>query len=208
VLFQSQIYKIHPPLEIESVIGAIHLQKQNRNHFGALLKRVHVTIPHRIATERGQRQPGFDAAIPLKQAFRSPSMNTVSPPKLPSERSFGLMLAAVLAILGIRGIIGHRSPTAYGICLAASVVCGLFALTSPKALAPLNKAWFYLGKGMGKIISPIVLAIIFWGILTPVAIVTRLFGRDELRLKRRANNSYWIDRTSPVVAAHSFKNQF
>lgn len=144
----------------------------------------------------------------LKQAFRSPSMNTVSPPKLPSERSFGLMLTAVLAILGIRGIIGHRSPTVYSICLAASVICGLLALTSPKALAPLNKAWFYLGKGMGKIVSPVVLGIIFFGILTPVAIVTRLFGRDELRLKRRANNSYWIDRTSPIVAAHSFKNQF
>lgn len=135
-------------------------------------------------------------------------MSTVSPPKLPSERSFGFVLATVCAILGIRGIIEHRSPTAYGVCLAASVICGVLALTRPKALAPMNKAWFYLGKGLGKIVSPIVLGIIFLGILTPVSVLTRLFGRDELRLKRRATNSYWIDRTSPIVAAHSFKNQF
>jgi hypothetical protein len=135
-------------------------------------------------------------------------MNIVSPPKLPSERSFGLMLTAVFAILAIRGIIGHRSPVAYGVCLAASVVCGLLSLTNPKALAPLNKAWFYLGKWMGKIVSPIVLGIIFFGILTPVAILTRLFGRDELRLKQRATKSYWIDRVAPILADQSFKNQF
>lgn len=132
----------------------------------------------------------------------------VSPPKLPSERSFGLMLAASFVILGIRGIIRHHSPTVYGICFAASIVCGLLALTGPKALAPLNKAWFYLGKGMGKIVSPIILGIIFFCILAPVAILTRLFGRDELRLKRRATYSYWIDRISPIITAHSFKNQF
>jgi len=135
-------------------------------------------------------------------------MSIASPPKLPSERSFGLMLTAVFAVLGIRGIVRHRSPAVYGLWLAASVVCGLLSLTSPKALSPLNKAWFYLGKWIGKIVSPIVFGIIFFLILTPVAMLTRLFGRDELRLKRRATNSYWINRTSPIVAAHSFKNQF
>ena len=135
-------------------------------------------------------------------------MSIVSPPKLPSERSFGLMLTGVFAILGIRGIIGHWNWTAYGVCFLASSACGLLSLTNPQVLAPLNKAWFYLGRWLGKIVSPIVLGIIFLGILTPVSILTRLFGRDELRLKRRATNSYWIDRTSPMVTAHSFKNQF
>lgn len=135
-------------------------------------------------------------------------MSFASPPKLPSERSFGLMLTVVCVILGIRGIIGHWRPIAYDVCLTGSVVCGLLSLAKPKALAPLNKAWFYLGKGLGKVVSPIVLGIIFFGILTPVSILTRLFGRDELRLKRRAINSHWINRTSPVVAAQSFKNQF
>ncbi|HEY6254016.1 MAG TPA: SxtJ family membrane protein [Candidatus Angelobacter sp.] len=135
-------------------------------------------------------------------------MSIVSPPKLPSERSFGLMLTAVFAILGIRGIIGHWNWITYGACLLASGACGLLSFTNPQLLAPLNKAWFYLGRSLGKIVSPIVLGIIFLGILTPVSVLTRLFGRDELRLKRRAINSYWIDRTSPIAAAQSFKNQF
>jgi saxitoxin biosynthesis operon SxtJ-like protein len=135
-------------------------------------------------------------------------MNIISSPKLPSERSFGLLLAAAFVILGIRGFTKHWNWTAVGGLLMAGSACGLLALTNPKILGPLNKAWFYLGQLLGKIVSPVVLGVIFLGIVTPVAIVTRLFGRDELRLKRRATNSYWIDRTSPIVAAHSFKNQF
>lgn len=118
------------------------------------------------------------------------------------------MLTAALALLGVCGIIRHRNWTAYGACFVASIVFGLFALAIPRALAPLNKAWFYLGEGLGKIVSPIVLGIIFVGIVTPISIVTRLFGRDELRLKRRVVNSYWIDRIPLGSVAHSFRNQF
>jgi len=135
-------------------------------------------------------------------------MSIASSPKLPKERSFGLMLTAVFAILGISGIIGHRSWIVYGGYFIAAGAFGLLSLTNPRVLAPLNKAWFYLGRGLGKVISPIVMGIIFFGILTPVSVVTRLFGRDELRLKRRTINSYWLDRTSPIEAAQSFKNQF
>ncbi|HLJ26267.1 MAG TPA: SxtJ family membrane protein [Candidatus Angelobacter sp.] len=135
-------------------------------------------------------------------------MSIISSPKLPSERNFGLLFAAVFVILGIRGATKHWNWIAYGGCLMAGSAFGLFALTNPRILGPLNKAWFYLGKWLGKITSPIVMGIIFFVILTPVSILTRLFGRDELRLKRRAINSYWIDRASPDVTAQSFKNQF
>jgi hypothetical protein len=135
-------------------------------------------------------------------------MSIASPPKLPSERSFGFMLTAVFAILGISGLIGHRSWIAYGAYFIAAGAFGLLSLTNPRVLAPLNKAWFYLGKALGKIVSPIAMGIIFFGILTPVSVVTRLFGRDELRLKRRTIVSYWLDRTSAIEAAQSFKNQF
>ncbi len=135
-------------------------------------------------------------------------MSFASPPKLPKERSFGLMLTAVFAILAISGIIRHRSWIVYGGYFIAAGAFGVLSLTNPRVLRPLNKAWFYLGRALGKIISPIVMGIIFFGILTPVSIVTRLFGRDELRLKRRAVNSHWLDRTSPIAAAQSFKKQF
>jgi Saxitoxin biosynthesis operon protein SxtJ len=136
------------------------------------------------------------------------SMNIVSSPKLPSERSFGLLFMAVFAIVGVRGIFKHWSWIICIACFLASGACGLLALINPKVLAPFNKAWFYLGRGIGKVVSPIVLGIIFLGVLTPVSIVIWLFGRDELRLKRRPGSSYWIDRTSSTVTAHSFKNQF
>jgi hypothetical protein len=135
-------------------------------------------------------------------------MSIISSPKLPSERNFGLLLAAAFVILAIRGVIKHWNWIAYGGCLMAGSACGLLAFTNPLILRPLNKAWFYLGKWLGKITSPIVMGIIFFGILTPVSVLTRLFGRDELRLKRRAISSYWIDRASPAVTAQSFKNQF
>src|SRR5947208_16585721 len=138
----------------------------------------------------------------------SPTMSIVSQPKLPSERRFGLMLTVAFAILGAYGIFRHRSWAIYGACFLASIVFGLLTLTIPRALAPLNKAWFYLGQGIGKIVSPIVMGIIFFGILTPISFVTRLFGRDELRLKRRAGNSYWIDRPPSDSPANSFRNQF
>jgi len=75
-------------------------------------------------------------------------------------------------------------------------------------LTPLNKAWMKLGDLLGKVISPIVLGIIFFVLLAPVALVTRLLGRDELRLKMSNSSSYWIDRTPPGPAGDSFKNQF
>lgn len=134
-------------------------------------------------------------------------MSIVSSPKPPSDRSFGFLLTAVFAIAGVRGIFGHWNWITCSVCFMASGVCGLLALTNPQVLAPLNKTWFYLGRAIGKVVSPIVLGIIFLGILTPVSILLRLFGRDELRLKRSPASSYWTDRISPIVA-HSFKNQF
>lgn len=134
-------------------------------------------------------------------------MSIASSPKLPSERSFGFTFATALLILGLYGIIRHRSLTIYGACVGAGIIFGLLAAVAPRALAPLNKAWFYLGLVLGKIVNPIVLGIIFFGILTPISILIRLFGRDVLQLKRRPVTSYWTDRTTMGPADH-FKNQF
>lgn len=134
-------------------------------------------------------------------------MSVVFPPK-PSEQRFGFTLATGLAVLGIRGLVAHWSWTAYGACFVASLVCGFFAYAIPQALAPLNKVLSLLGERIGKILTPVLLGIIFFGILTPIAVLARLLGRDELRLKRRAINSYWDDRV-PLDSKHdSFRNQY
>ena len=59
-------------------------------------------------------------------------------------------------------------------------------------LTPLNKIWFYLGFYLGKIISPLVIGFIFYFLISPLAIILRFFGRDELKLKKNNSNSYWV----------------
>lgn len=135
-------------------------------------------------------------------------MSIASTPKLPSERKFGFTMAAAFAALAIYGMIRHRNRTAYVALIVASIIFGLLAFTVPRALVLLNRAWFHLGELLGKMVSPIVLGVIFFGILTPISILTRLLGRDELQLKHRGVNSYWIDRDPSRLPANSFTNQF
>jgi hypothetical protein len=129
-------------------------------------------------------------------------------PKLPSERRFGMTFAVVFAALAVYWFIRGRDQTTYIALFATSFAIGFIAVAIPRILSPLNKAWFHLGEFLGRIVSPIVLGIIFFGLLTPIAVVARLLGRDELHLKRRTVLSYWITRSPPGPSGESFKNQF
>jgi hypothetical protein len=129
---------------------------------------------------------------------------------LPTERSFGLLFGAVFALLAAYGwyFKGWSLPIVLT-SVGAAFAFVLLGFVAPKVLAPLNWLWFQLGQLLGKIVSPVVLGAIFFLILTPVSLVSRLFGRDELRLKRKASQtSYWLDRAPPGPAPESFKNQF
>jgi len=93
----------------------------------------------------------------------------------------------------------------------ASIISFLFiavTLVAPKMLSPLNLAWYELGMLLGKIVSPIVLGIIFFLMITPISLITRLFGRDELKIKKLSLHSYWVDRSPPGPSSDSFNNQF
>lgn len=127
---------------------------------------------------------------------------------LPSNRNFGFLFAGVCALLSAYAIY-HDDATVQGFgWLVASAIVGLITIISPNLLAPLNKAWMKLGDLMGKVISPLVLGVIFFVLITPIAIISRLFGRDELRLKKANVSTCWIDRAPPGPAGESFKNQF
>jgi hypothetical protein len=129
---------------------------------------------------------------------------------LPSERSFGLLFAVVFALLGAYGWFFQNWSLLVVLSLVAvALAFVLLGFVAPKVLGPLNWLWFQLGLLLGKIVSPIVLGAIFFLMLTPVSLVTRLFGRDELRLKRKATQTtYWLDRAPPGPEPESFKNQF
>jgi predicted membrane metal-binding protein len=135
-------------------------------------------------------------------------MQSMTAPKLPSERSFGFLFAAVLAAVAAHSVYKQRDTFLIAFAATASAVLLIVALASPKTLAPLNKAWFRLGILLGRIVSPIVVGIFFFCLVTPVAVVTRFLGRDELRLKRQRGGSYWVERLPPGPSSDSFKNQF
>ncbi len=95
---------------------------------------------------------------------------------------------------------------------SAAMVVGLIFMSTtffaPQLLTPLNRLWYALGIILGKVINPIVLGAMFFVLITPIALLTRLFGRDELKIKKSFAHSYWVDRLPPGPQSDSFKNQF
>ena len=91
--------------------------------------------------------------------------------------------------------------------IAAALAFLLVTLIKSDALLPLNKLWMRFGLLLGMIVSPIVLGVIFFGLFTPIAILMRLSGRDELRLKIAQKASHWISREEPIKS-ETFKHQF
>jgi predicted membrane metal-binding protein len=128
-------------------------------------------------------------------------------PKIGSERSFGFVFAAVFVLVALWPLLDSAPPRRWAIAVAA--VFALCAWLAPKVLAPLNRLWFRFGELLHRIVSPIALGVIFFGVVTPYAVVMRLFGRDELLLRKSsARPSYWVRREPPGPPPDSFRNQF
>lgn len=124
-----------------------------------------------------------------------------------SDRSFGLVFAAAFLVFACWPLV-HKDPVRWW-SLAVSGVFGAVAWLSPGWLSGLNRLWIKLGVFLGKVVSPIALGIVFYGVLTPAGMLMRLVGKDPLRLKRDATaQSYWIARDPPGPPPDSMTNQF
>jgi len=126
--------------------------------------------------------------------------------ELPSNRKFGFFFTFVFAVAAAYFYYSANVSWAYLFIAAASIFL-LITLIRSDALLPLNKLWMRFGFLLGMIVSPIVLGIIFFGLFTPIAMLMRLGGRDELRLKFRQKTSHWMTRSEPIKS-ESFKHQF
>ena len=126
--------------------------------------------------------------------------------ELPSNKKFGFFFTFVFAILAFYFLFIDSILWAQALALLA-VLFLLITVIIPQVLLPLNKLWMRLGLLLGMIVSPIVLGIIFFGLVTPYGVVMGMFGRDELRLKFTKKSSHWISR-SESIKSDSFKNQF
>jgi hypothetical protein len=124
-----------------------------------------------------------------------------------SDRSFGLVIGAAFLLVALSPLRHGHTPRWWA--LAISVVFALLALVKPALLSRVNRLWMKLGILLGKIVSPIALGVLFYGVLTPLALVIRLAGKDPLRLKLDPRaQSYWIPRKPPGPAPDSMTNQF
>jgi hypothetical protein len=130
---------------------------------------------------------------------------TINNKSLPSNKKFGALFTCIFAAVFI--YFYWLSPSDLSSVFAVvAIIFAIVTIFASSLLAPFNKAWFSLSLLMGKFVSPIVLGIIFFLLITPVAIITRLFGRDELLIKKREVPSYWIEKEA--IDPDSFKDQF
>jgi predicted membrane metal-binding protein len=126
---------------------------------------------------------------------------------LPSDRSFGLLFTVVGALVGAWMLWrGYRfANVAFGI----AALFLLAALAYPRILRPLNIAWMHLGLLLNKIVSPVVMGVIYFGLFTPIATIMRLRGRDVLHRRfDTVRQSYWIKRDPPGPDGSSFPRQY
>ena len=126
--------------------------------------------------------------------------------KLPSNKNFGYFFTFIFLVMAGYLYLNNSMTLAYA-CIVTSVSLFLVSLTKADLLFPLNKLWMRFGILLGMVVSPVVLGVLFFGVFTPIAVLMRLSGRDELRLKFKKKTCYWISRDEPIQA-ESFKNQF
>jgi hypothetical protein len=124
-----------------------------------------------------------------------------------SDRSFGLVFAAVFLIVACWPLFHRELPRWWAVIVAA--LFAIVAISKPALLATPNRLWMKLGLLLGKVISPIALGILFYGVITPIGAAMRLTGKDPLRLKRDTTaDSYWMPRKPPGPPPDSMTNQF
>ena len=116
-----------------------------------------------------------------------------------TDRSFGYIFAGLFAFLGILGL-WHSQMSAYWWLFAALVVFLLARFAAP-LLSPFNRIWQRFGLALSRVVNPVLLAIMFFGVLLPTSMILRLAGKDPLRLRiDKSETSYWIGRNAPVTS--------
>jgi hypothetical protein len=123
-----------------------------------------------------------------------------------SPRSFGWVFAGVFSVIGIWPVVHGASARPWALLVAAAFAA--VALVRPSLLALPNILWFRFGLLLGRVMTPVVMGLIFFVGVVPTGLALRLFGKDPLRLKRDPNAvSHWIARR-PSEPPSSMRNQF
>jgi hypothetical protein len=130
-----------------------------------------------------------------------------APAESSSDRSFGLVFAAFFGILA--GYNAWHQGAVWPLHLGIAIAFLALAVVRPNILRPLNRLWTGLGQVLGMIVSPLILGLLFFLVVTPVGLLMRFTGKDPLRLRRDSGaGSYWIVRQPPGPPGDSMGEQF
>ena len=123
--------------------------------------------------------------------------------KISSNRSFGKVFFIVFLLIALYPLLKGNDLRIWS--LVISFIFLILGLINSKILTPLNRLWFKFGLLLGKFISPLIMGIIFFIVVTPIGIIMRLLKKDLLNLKYNKKETYWIDKSGPKS---KMKNQF
>ena len=123
--------------------------------------------------------------------------------KIGSNRSFGIVFFVVFLLISIYPLINAENIRYWS--LIVSLIFLILGFLNSKILTPLNKIWFKFGIFLGKIISPFIMGVIFFFVVTPTGLLMKIFKKDLLKLKFNNDKSYWIKKKEPKS---KMKNQF
>jgi Saxitoxin biosynthesis operon protein SxtJ len=125
-----------------------------------------------------------------------------------SDRSFGLVIGAAFLLIGTLPLL-HAPHQPRWWAIGVAIVLVALALSRPALLAPLNKVWQRLGLLLHRIVSPVILGLLFYTTILPVGALMRTFGKDPMRRKADPSaDSYWVLREPPGPSPESMTQQF
>jgi large-conductance mechanosensitive channel len=110
--------------------------------------------------------------------------------KISSNKSFGIVFFIFFLIISIYPLFNGGNIRIW--LLFFSIVFLILGLLNSKILSPLNKIWFKFGILLGNVVSPIIMGVVFFLIVTPISITMKLFGKNFLNLKKDKKKTYWI----------------
>ena len=123
--------------------------------------------------------------------------------KLPTNRNFGMLFFLVFSIISLFPLLNHENIRIWSTIIA--LVFLVLGLLNSKFLTPLNKIWFRFGIILGNFVSPIVMGIVFFAIVTPTSLIMRVFGKNLLNLQKGNKKTFWIEKSK---IKSKMKNQF
>ena len=123
--------------------------------------------------------------------------------KVGSNRSFGIVFFVVFFLIATYPLLIKGDVRLWSLII--SIIFLILCILNSKILSPLNKIWFKFGIFLGKIVSPLVMGLIFFAVVTPIGILMRFLNKDLLNLKFNKNSTYWIEKNGPKS---KMKNQF